>query len=87
MELKELAGLFVDERIQNLMGSRSDGAADAGKKWADQADALLGRLPVVEREAIECLITRLVEQASEDGRFLYVSGIQDGCRIARALLA
>lgn len=87
MELKELAGLFVDERIQNLMGSRSDGAADTGKRWADQADALLGRLSAVEREAVESLITRLAEQASEDGRFLYVSGIQDGCRIARALLA
>lgn len=87
MELKELIGQFVEERIQGLLESRTDEAADDGKKWAVQADELLGRLPEADRKAAECLITQLMEQASEEGRFLYAAGVQDGCRVARALLA
>ena len=87
MELKELIGQFVDERIQRLLESRTDGKADDGIKWVGQVDALLERLPDAEREDAERLISWLMEQASEEGRFLYTAGVQDGCRVARALLA
>lgn len=87
MELKGFVGEIVDGRIQDLLENRVDESVDEGKQWADEMDALLERLPEAERADAERLINRLAEQTSEEGRFLYAAGVQDGCRIARVLLA
>lgn len=86
MDLKEIAGQFVDERIQDLLENRMDSTKNTGMQWIDRMDSVLGQLSDTARASAEQLISQLMEEAAEEGRFLYVSGLQDGARIARVLL-
>lgn len=87
MELKEFMEEIVEERIQNLLDHRMEGFKDAEKKWADEMDFILEPLLMETREAIENLLTQLLEQEAEKGRYLYIAGIKDGAKISKALLA
>lgn len=87
MELKEFMEEIVDERIQNLIDHRMEESIDAGKKWADEMDSILESLVMETREAIENLLTQLLEQEAKKGRYLYIAGIKDGAKISKALLA
>lgn len=87
MELKEFMEEIVDERIQNLLNHRMEESIDAGKKWADEMDSILELLLMETREAIENLLTQLLEQEAEKGRYLYIAGLKDGAKISKALLA
>lgn len=87
MELKEFMEEIVEERIQNLLDHRMEESIDAGKKWADEMDSILEPLLMETREAMENLLTQLLEQEAEKGRYLYIEGIKDGAKISKALLA
>lgn len=87
MELKEFMEEIVEERIQNLLDHRMKESIDAEKKWADEMDSILELLPMETREALENLLTQILEQEAEKGRYLYIAGIKDGAKISKALLA
>lgn len=87
MELKEFVEEIVGERIQNLIDHRMEKSIDAGKKWADDVDSILEPMLMETREAIENLLTQLLEQEAEKGRYLYIEGIKDGAKISKALLS
>ena len=67
MELQEFMEEIVNARIQNLLDYRMEESIDAGKKWADEMDSILEPLVMETREAMENLLTQLLEQEAEKG--------------------
>ena len=86
MNQKEFLNDLVEERITMLLSKQPEEVTERGRKTADMIDSFASCLDTHMKEQFEQMLNRIILEDSEESRYLYLSGVKDGCRITRWLL-
>lgn len=86
MNEQEMLRGLVNDRIDMLLSSQPEELRERGRKTADLIDDLTDSLQNDRKKQFEAIMDRIILENSEENRLLYLSGVNDGIRIARWLL-
>lgn len=84
--MEELVELLVCERIQEILNSYSDKSSMETAGDSDCMEDVLNSLEPEIREAVERFMEEFINRGAEKEKLLYVTGVEDGVRIAKWFL-
>lgn len=81
--MEELVELLVSERIQEILNSHAESTEGKKTESFDRMGNVLDSLEPDIRTAVEQVMNEFVSLGAETEERLYVTGIEDGIRIAK----
>lgn len=86
MSVQDRVEQMISDRIEQLLSERPEDMTDREKETFDMSEKLQKVTNGEIQQAILCQTDRFTDCLTENNRYLYRAGIDDGIRIAKIIL-